>query len=175
MSSLSFWVSFENFQKVLDLWYVTMFSNSLVLWAFILIASPPAFILYTYGNCILLQNISSYNTSFSFQTSMHPSTVITQLDYFQEPVRFMANVKIFYHKLVLRVLMRSKVKSTNKNVCKCLTSEEMSRVKQNIEKTMEEVSLWMWRKEVRSWCKDGKWDNHTTLWIWVIPWREVRA
>ena len=61
-----------------------------------------------------------------------PPTAISQLDYFQKPIRFVANVKIFYHKLGLRALMRSKVKSTHKNVCECLTSKEMSRVKKRI-------------------------------------------
>ena len=45
------------------------------------------------------------------------------------------NVKNFYHKLGLRALMRSKVKSTHKNVCECLMSKEMSRVKTRIEKS----------------------------------------
>ena len=60
---------------------------------------------------------------------------MSQLDYFQEPLRFVANVKIFYHKLGLRVLMRSKVKSTHNNICECLTSKEMSRVKTRIGKS----------------------------------------
>ena len=46
--------------------------------------------------------------------------------------------------------MRSKVKSTHKNVCECLTSKEMSRVKCEWEKAMGEMVLRMWRKEVRS-------------------------
>ena len=61
-----------------------------------------------------------------------PPTAISRLDYFQKPIRFVANVKIFYHKLGLRALMRSKVKSTHKNVCECLTSKGMSRVKKRI-------------------------------------------
>ena len=38
----------------------------------------------------------------------------------------MCECQKFYHNLSLRALMRSKLKSTHKNVCKSLTSKGMS-------------------------------------------------
>ena len=86
-----------------------------------------------------------------------PPTVISLLDYFQKPTRLVANVKIFYHKLGLRALMRSKVKSTHKNVCECLMSKEMSRVNKRTGQCNGRNFLRMWRKEVRSKWKPREW------------------